>query len=96
MHEDSIVSGITNSFFKNEDLIIGSFKRLPKHSTVPFAWPYRLNQTKELSIKLGNSLHKIQVDHDMKKEECASSEGRTFIVEVLVTANSKKVKITEK
>ncbi len=99
MHEDSIVSGIKNTLFKNEDLIVGGqLRKLPKHATVPFAWPYRLNRTKDLAIKLGNSIHKVQVDHDLKKAEYPSSEpnGPVFIVEVLVTANSKKVKITLK
>jgi|LauGreDrversion4_2_1035121.scaffolds.fasta_scaffold50126_3 hypothetical protein len=54
MHEDSIVSGMTKSFYKNEDLIVGNFKKLPKHSTLPFVWPFRLNQTKDLAIKLGD------------------------------------------
>ena len=77
MQDESMVSALTKNFARQEDLIHGGkFERLARQSQVPFAWPYRLGQSKELAIRVGGGLmQQINIDKAMRKTEISGQSG---------------------
>lgn len=71
---------------------MGRFLKLKPLVTQPFAWASMLNQNKQLAVKIGTQIHRINIDKAMGKTEIQTGT-QLYVVEIRVTANAKRIRI---
>eukprot|EP00347_Sterkiella_histriomuscorum_P017164 403350423 len=96
MQEASILNGLAQlkKHLNPDEMIVGKFHKIKNKITVPYVWQDRTLPNRLLAIKIGNSLKEINIDQGMQKLIFSASNQMRYNVEINVSGNAKKIKIS--
>ncbi len=79
---------------KNQDYVIGNVRTLKPKSEVAYAWTDRTQPVKRLYLKFGQKVEVLNIDKAMKKKQISLNKYEKLNIEVRVSGNIKRVRIT--
>ena len=75
------------------DMMISQFQPVRPRTTVPFVWSDRTCQGRRLGLRIGSTTKELNIDKETPKIVVQVGQER-YSVEVSVTGNAKKIKIS--